>query len=224
MKTAVKCSVCEMSAEETGTRSGGGRTARSFTAREDLVQALVSLGVTRNAATRALYFTGNYNADLAAAWIFENQDKNLDAEFNEALDLSEASSEDEDVVEEYLGDGPAYKMVFVVNSELSMGVGKTASQVAHAAIGLYRLLIEEQQRFGEMLLCWEQFGETKVVLNGSSTVQLTDLATKAGNLGLPNFSVQDAGKTQVAAGSLTVLSIMGKVEDVNKVTGQLSLL
>jgi len=34
---------------------------------------------------QALYFTGNYNADLAAAWIFENQDKNLDAEFNEVL-------------------------------------------------------------------------------------------------------------------------------------------
>jgi len=76
----------------------------------------------------------------------------------QVLDLSEASSEEEDVVEEYLGDGPAYKMVFVVNNELSMGVGKTASQVAHAAIGLYRLLIEEQQRFGEMLLYWEQFG------------------------------------------------------------------
>jgi len=72
--------------------------------------------------------------------------------------LSEASSEEDDVVEEYLGDGPAYKMVFIVNGELSMGVGKTASQVAHAAIGLYRLLIDEQQRFGEMLLCWEQFG------------------------------------------------------------------
>lgn len=44
----------EMSAEETRTTAGGGRTARSFTAREDLVQALVSLGVTRNAATRVL--------------------------------------------------------------------------------------------------------------------------------------------------------------------------
>jgi len=76
----------------------------------------------------------------------------------QVLDLSEASSEEEDVVEEYVGDGPAYKMVFVVNSELTMGVGKTASQVAHAAIGLYRLLIEEQQSYGEMLLCWEQFG------------------------------------------------------------------
>ena len=76
----------------------------------------------------------------------------------QVLDLSDASSEEEDVVEDYLGEGPAYKMVFVVNSDLSMGIGKTASQVAHAAIGLYRLLIEEQQRFGEMLLYWEQFG------------------------------------------------------------------
>ena len=24
------------------------------------------------------YYTGNYNADLAAAWVMENQDKNLD--------------------------------------------------------------------------------------------------------------------------------------------------
>jgi len=82
----------------------------------------------------------------------------------QALDLSEASSEEEeDVVEDYLGGGgqdvgSAYKMVFVVNAELCMGLGKTASQVAHAAIGLYRLLIDEQQRFGEMLLYWEQFG------------------------------------------------------------------
>jgi len=43
-----------MSAEETRTQAGGGKTVRSFTAREDLVQALVSLGVTRNAATRVL--------------------------------------------------------------------------------------------------------------------------------------------------------------------------
>jgi len=34
-------------------------------------------------AVQALYFTGNNNADLAAAWLFENQDKNLDADFNE---------------------------------------------------------------------------------------------------------------------------------------------
>jgi len=49
------------------------------------------------------------------------------------------------------------------------------------------------------VLCTDS--ETKVVLKGNNTVQLTDLATKAGNLGLPNFSVQDAGKTQVQVDS-----------------------
>lgn len=92
----------------------------------------------------------------------------------QALDLSDGSSEEEDVVEEYLGEGPAYKMVFVVNTELSMGLGKTASQVAHAAIGLYRLLIEEQQRFGEMLLYWEQFGlEYSLLYNQIDFVDLS---------------------------------------------------
>jgi len=91
----------------------------------------------------------------------------------QALDLSDASSEEEDVVEEYVGEGRAYKMVFIVNTELSMGVGKTASQVAHAAIGLYRLLIEEQQRFGEMLLCWEQFGYDDYLLHHHFCLSIT---------------------------------------------------
>jgi PTH2 family peptidyl-tRNA hydrolase len=210
-----------MSTDQSQGGAGGG--GQAFIPREDLVQALVNLGVTRNAALRALYFTGNYNADLAAAWIFENQDKNIDADFNEALEISEGSSDDDDDdVEEYY-DNP-YKMVCIVNSELGMGVGKTASQVAHACIGLYRRLLQEQQRYGEMLLAWEQLGEVKVVLKGNNTVHLAELRTKATNLGLANYSVQDAGRTEVAPGSVTVLSIFGKVEDVNKVSGQLSLL
>jgi peptidyl-tRNA hydrolase, PTH2 family len=68
----------------------------------------------------------------------------------------DAASSDEDDVEEYLSD--EYKMVFVVNTELNMGVGKIASQVAHAAVGLYRTMVEQQQQFGEMLLGWEQLG------------------------------------------------------------------
>jgi PTH2 family peptidyl-tRNA hydrolase len=215
-----------MSSDETQAGAGGGGVGgpgQSFVPREDLVQALVNLGVTRNAAVRALFFTGNYNADLAAAWIFENQDTpNIDADFNEAFEISEGSSDDD--VEEYLGGQGAYKMVFVVNMELGMGVGKVASQVAHAAIGLYRVLIEEQQRFGEMLLAWEQFGETKIVLKGNNAAQLSELAKKATTLGLPNYCIEDAGKTQVAPGSTTVLSVIGKIEDVNKVTGSLTLL
>lgn len=41
---------------------------------------------------------------------------------------------------------------------------------------------------------------------------------------LPSYLVEDAGRTQIPSGSLTVLSIIGKVEDVNSVTGKLKLL
>ena len=54
--------------------------------------------------------------------------------------------------------------------------------------------------------------ETKVVLKGNNTVQLTDLATKAGSLGLANFSVQDAGKTQVKLGFHVLTSYNTKLD------------
>ena len=50
------------------------------------------------------------------------------------------------------------KMVMVVNSELNMGVGKVGAQCAHAALGLFKTLLEDQSKYGEMLLSWEQFG------------------------------------------------------------------
>lgn len=51
-----------------------------------------------------------------------------------------------------------HKMVFVVNNELNMGVGKVAAQCAHAALALHRIMIENTERFGEMMMSWEQFG------------------------------------------------------------------
>ena len=50
-----------------------------------------------------------------------------------------------------------YKMVFVVNTELGMGVGKTAAQVAHAALGIYRLLQQDTDH-AAMLSHWEDYG------------------------------------------------------------------
>jgi PTH2 family peptidyl-tRNA hydrolase len=49
-------------------------------------------------------------------------------------------------------------MVFVVNMELNMGVGKVAAQCAHAALALHRIMIDNADKFGEMMMSWEQFG------------------------------------------------------------------
>jgi len=210
----------DMSGAGGGTGGGGG----IFVPKEDLVQALTNMGITRNAATRALYLTGNYSADLAAAWIFENPEEDVDAPFTaDAIGIDDTNSDD-DVEDFTAGVMTQYKMVMVVNSELMMGAGKVAGQVAHAAVGMYRLLVDEQQRYGEMLLTWEQFGETKIVLKGLNAAHLRELQNKAGSIGLPHYAVQDAGKTQIAPGSLTVIAIFGKSETVNEVTGQLALM
>lgn len=56
------------------------------------------------------------------------------------------------------GEIPHFKMVFVVNSSLGMGVGKTAAQVGHASVGLFRRLIGDDKKFGNQVLMWEEEG------------------------------------------------------------------
>ena len=70
-------------------------------------------------------------------------------------DIDESDDSDDDFFPEGVD---FYKMVFVVNNELQMGVGKIAAQVAHAALGLHRTMMESPQQFGQMLMSWEQFG------------------------------------------------------------------
>ena len=66
--------------------------------------------------------------------------------------------EDEEDEEEFPDGLDMCKMVFVVNMELNMGVGKVAAQCAHAAVALYRILIDQPDKYGVILMNWEQFG------------------------------------------------------------------
>lgn len=197
----------------------GAEAGAEFQPKEEIVTTLMTLGFSRNAAIKGCYYTGNYNADLAAAWIIENQDKNLDGPLQEDLDM-----EDEEEEEDFPEGLDMYKMVFVVNMDLNMGVGKVGAQCAHAAIALYRIMIDHPDKYGVFLMNWEQFGETKIVLKGDNSAQLVDLAKKAEAASLPNYIVQDAGRTQIAAGSQTVLGIIGKLDTVDSITGKLKLL
>lgn len=53
---------------------------------------------------------------------------------------------------------------------------------------------------------------------------LNELAQKADLLGLPNTTIQDAGRTQIPSGSETVLAIFGASKKVDELTGRLKLL
>uniref|UniRef100_A0A1E1X6T8 peptidyl-tRNA hydrolase n=1 Tax=Amblyomma aureolatum TaxID=187763 RepID=A0A1E1X6T8_9ACAR len=186
-----------------------------WTPNQHHLKVLMGMGISRNAAIKALYYTGNQGPDFAAAWIFENNDEDIDAPLDEPLE--ESDTEDDDAPE-------TYKMVFAVNMELDMGMGKIAAQVAHAAVGLYRLLLQDEAKHGNMLLLWEEYGETKIALRANSIQHLCDLEKKAVELNLATYLVQDAGRTQVPAGSMTVLAIMGRMDLVDQVTGGLRLL
>uniref|UniRef100_A0A8C8RTR6 peptidyl-tRNA hydrolase n=1 Tax=Pelusios castaneus TaxID=367368 RepID=A0A8C8RTR6_9SAUR len=164
---------------------------------EALLASLRELGVPEAAARRALALTGNVAA--AAELYFSG------------LETQERAA------------GGGYKMVFVVNMELALGVGKVAAQVGHAAVGLYQL-IQEKSTEREMSCQWDECGAKKVVVQGANTAHLMDLQALALSLELPTYLVQDAGRTQVPAGSYTVLAIIGEEEIVNKVTGKLRLL
>ncbi|XP_043408034.1 probable peptidyl-tRNA hydrolase 2 isoform X2 [Chelonia mydas] len=98
-----------------------------------------------------------------------------------------------------------------------------AAQVGHAAVGLYQL-IQEKSTGREMICQWDECGAKKVVVQGSNTAHLMDLQALALSLELPTYLVQDAGRTQVPAGSYTVLAIIGEEGIMNQVTGKLRLL
>lgn len=52
----------------------------------------------------------------------------------------------------------SHKMVFVVDTSLGMGVGKTAAQVAHAAVGLYRSMISGERDLENVVVVWQELG------------------------------------------------------------------
>ena len=65
-------------------------------------------------------------------------------------------------------------MVFVVNTSLGMGVGKTAAQVGHATLALYKSLLIETAEVANVRK-WEDQGAKKIVVKGLSAEHLTSL-------------------------------------------------
>lgn len=100
---------------------------------------------------QALYYTGNHSVEFAANYVFQNPD--LDEDLDGSVPIDTRSEVDEEGV-----NALPIKMVFIVNGSLSMSVGKTAGQVAHATRGMLGLLTSDKQRFGRLLLPWEEQG------------------------------------------------------------------
>ncbi|OMH78650.1 Peptidyl-tRNA hydrolase 2, mitochondrial [Zancudomyces culisetae] len=75
-----------------------------------------------------------------------------------------------------------------------------------------------------MLKAWELTGQAKVTLKVDSEEEMMEMYKKAKKLGLTAEYICDAGRTQIAAGSKTVLGVGPYTADViDQVTGHLKL-
>jgi len=205
------------------------QTESNFEPNQEILNTILSMGIAENTAKEALFCTGNKSAGDAINYIFNNIVEGPEANKSKSTSAQcgdqetsdkERGIEDEEEWEDE--DVPYYKMTFIINTSLKMGVGKIAAQVGHACLGLYREMLENNME--DDLSQWEEIGEKKIVLKGNNTEHLTELYEKAKEAKIPAYLVRDAGRTQIPRGSITVLSLFGLEENVDKISGKLSLL
>lgn len=111
------------------------------------------------------------------------------------------------------------KQAIVARTDLGMGDGKLAAQVAHASLKAYEKAGRDAKQ------AWKDGGQKKIVLKVSSERDIHELADQARRDGLPHAIVRDAGHTQLEPGTITTFAV-GPAEEsaVDRVTGDLSLL
>ncbi|KAL6238176.1 hypothetical protein BDW75DRAFT_237676 [Aspergillus navahoensis] len=115
------------------------------------------------------------------------------------------------------------KLVLVVRTDLGMTKGKIAAQCSHATLACYKFLVANSSS-STILRRWERQGQAKIALQIKSEEEMQLLQAQAVSLGLCARVIQDAGRTQIASGSRTVLGILGPKSVVDTVTGHLKLL
>lgn len=113
------------------------------------------------------------------------------------------------------------KVVVVVRGDLDISRGKTAVQVAHAAV---MCALESRVKAKPWFDRWVDGGQRKVVVKAPDVRALTELKSRAEREGLVAVLVQDAGLTEVEPGTTTCLGIGPAPDEVlDKITGQLPL-
>lgn len=119
------------------------------------------------------------------------------------------------------------RMALIVRTDLGMLKGKSAAQCSHAAVSLYRQMHEnpELESYNPIMLKrWENGGQAKIVLKSNNLEEIEELLMKAVSLNINNYLVFDAGRTQIASGSATVLGLGPAPRSVlDLVTGDLKL-
>lgn len=115
-----------------------------------------------------------------------------------------------------------FKQVIIFRSNLRLSKGKTAAQAGHAAVSAAE---EARKHHREWFDGWSNEGQCKIAVKVKNEEELSELETKAKQMGLPYARIADRGLTEVPPGTVTCLGIgPAPVERVDKITGNLPLL
>ncbi len=113
------------------------------------------------------------------------------------------------------------KLILIINNDLKMGKGKIAAQAGHASVSA---TLKTGKTKPIMLETWLKSGQKKVCLKANHEV-LLQLEEEAQKIGIQTVRINDAGKTQIPSGSLTVIAFGPDDEELlSKLTGHLKLL
>lgn len=136
--------------------------------------------------------------------LVENEESGSENEGSENSDDYLFSDGAYEIINNYTEEDGPFKLILCVNNSLAMGKGKVAAQCCHATLGAYKIAIKHCQTAVEN---WEDDGQAKVAVKVDTEAEMVDLQAKALAAGLVSYFVQDAGRTEIAAGSRTVLAI-----------------
>jgi PTH2 family peptidyl-tRNA hydrolase len=114
-----------------------------------------------------------------------------------------------------------YRLIMGVRNDLKMQKGKVAAQCGHAAVAAYAKALNHCPK---TLKKWLRYGGTKIAVRIDSEQELLDLDKKARKMNVLSSIIRDAGQTQVAPGTRTVIAIGPAPKSVlDEISGHLKL-
>lgn len=115
-----------------------------------------------------------------------------------------------------------YKMVIVTRKNLNLTPGKLAAQVAHAAVAC---ALSTKKNNSKWFNKWQTEGAKKAVVKVESEEEFYSLKQKAEQLKIAAYIIEDAGQTEIPAGTKTVLGVgPAPTNIIDQVTGSLPIL
>ena len=110
-----------------------------------------------------------------------------------------------------------YKLSVVVRDDLKLSKGKACAQVGHAVLECFM-----RQHDTKLTKEWLNEGGKKVILKCKDQKVLFTINEAAKRAGLVTAIIEDAGHTEVKAGTITCLGIgPDKEEKIDKITQNL---